>query len=459
MSEEAKHSLISNYKKMKYIDLTEKLVKKCISLGADAAEVFLETNRNLSINVLKSEIETIEEASSQGVGFRIFVDGKMGFSHCNDLNTRALEDTIARAIAFAKLSSPDENNVLTDDKGITAIADIYDPGILAESMDKKIKMALDLEKLAMKDPRITKSAGSGYGEGESEVFIANSNGIVKSYKSSGCSVGVSVVAEKGDQKNTGGEYCSRVFFSDLVPLEEVAAVASKKAIELLDPVMIKTQKAAIIFDPDVARSLLGGIINAINGERVLQGASFLKDYLNKQFASPLLTMTDDGTRQRSLGSAPFDGEGVPTIKNTLVENGVLKSFIYNTKAAKRAGVKSTGNASRGGFSSLPGIGTHNVYVSTGKHTRNEIIAATKKGLLLLEVTGYGIDSVSGNFSGGASGLWIENGEIAHPVKGVTIAGRALDILNTIDMMGNDIDMNRTNAAPTFRVTEMQIGGK
>jgi PmbA protein len=268
-----------------------------------------------------------------------------------------------------------------------------------------------------------------------------------------------VVAEKGDQKNTGGEYCSRVFFSDLLPLEEVAAVASKKAIELLDPVMIKTQKAAVIFDPDVARALLGGVITAVNGERVLQGASFLKDYLNKQFASPLLTITDDGTRQKSLGSSPFDGEGVPTCKNVIVENGILKSFIYNTKAARRAGVKSTGNASRGGFSSVPEIGTHNVYVSTGEHTRNEIIAATRRGLLLLEVTGYGIDAVSGNFSGGASGLWIENGEIIHPVKGVTIAGRAFDILNAIDMMGNDLDMNRTNTAPTFRVAEMQIGGK
>jgi PmbA protein len=459
MSEEAKHSLISNNTEMKYIDLTEKLVKKCISLGADTAEVFLETNRRLSINVFKSEIETIEEASSQGVGFRVFVEGRMGFSHCNDFSNRSLEDTISRAIAFARLSTPDENNVLPDDKGITAIEDLYDPGIFAESMDKKIKMALDLEKLAMKDPRITKSSGAGYGEDESEIFIGNSNGILKTSKSSGCSVGVSVVAEKGDQKNTGGEYCSRVFFSDLLPLEEIAAVASKKAIELLDPVMIKTQKAAAIFDPDVARSLLGGVLNAINGERVLQGASFLKDYLNRQFASTLLTMTDDGTRQRSMGSAPFDGEGVPTIKNTLIENGVLKSFIYNTRAARRAGVKSTGNASRGGFSSLPGIGSHNVYVSTGKLTRNEIIAATKKGLLLLGVTGYGIDSVSGNFSGGASGLWIENGEIAHPVKGVTVAGRAFDILNAIDMMGNDIDMTRTNAAPTFRVAEIQIGGK
>ncbi len=444
---------------MQNIDLTEKLVRKCLSLGADAAEVFLETNRSLSVNVLKSEIETIEEAASQGVGFRVFVEGKMGFSHCNDLSSKSLEDTISRAIAFARLTTPDENNVLTDDMGITSIADLYDPGIAAEPMDKKIKMALDLEKLAMQDPRVTKSAGAGYGESESEIFIGNSNGILKTYKSSGCSVGVSVVAEKGEQKNTGGEYCSRVFFNDLKPLEEIAAVASKKAIQLLDPVMIKTQKAAIVFDPDVARALLGGVISAVNGERVLQGASFLKDHLNKQFASSLLTITDDGTIAQSLGSSPFDGEGVPTSKNILVENGVLKIFIYNTKVAKRAGVKSTGNAARGGFSSLPGIGTHNVYVSTGKHTRNEIIAATKKGLILLEVTGYGIDPVSGNFSGGASGLWIENGEFVHPVKGVTIAGRAFDILNSIDMMGTDLDMNRTNASPTFRVAEMQIGGK
>jgi PmbA protein len=267
------------------------------------------------------------------------------------------------------------------------------------------------------------------------------------------------VAEKGDQKNTGGEYCSRVFFKDLVPAEKIADIAARRAWELLDPVMIKTQRASVIFDPDVARSLLGGIITAINGERVLQGASFLKDYLEKQFASPHLTITDDGTRKRSLGSSPFDGEGVATMKTLLVQDGILKSFIYNTKAAKRAGVASTGNASRGGFSNLPGIGTHSVYLGAGKHSKQEIIAATKKGLLLKEVTGYGIDPVSGNFSGGASGFWIENGEIVAPVKGVTIAGRAFDILALIDMMGNDIDMNRTFAAPTIRIAEMQIGGK
>ncbi len=444
---------------MNYIDLAEKLVKKSISLGAGSAEVFIETSRNLSINVLKSEIETIEESSSQGIGFRVFVDGKMGFSHCNDFSNSSLESTISKAIAFARLSSPDENNVLPSEKSMTSVTGLFDEGIASASMDTKINMALELEKLAMKDPRITKSSGAGYGEGESEIFIANSNGILKSYKSSGCSIGVSVVAEKGDQKNTGGEYCSRVFFGDLISLEEIAETASQKAWEMLDPVMIKTQRASVIFDPDVARSLIGGILTAINGERVLQGASFLKDQLNKQFASSLLTIIDDGTRNRSTGSAPFDGEGVPTMKNILVQNGTLKSFIYNTKAAKRAGVTSTGNASRGGFSSLPGIGTHNVYLETGKNTQKEIISGTKKGLFLKEVTGYGIDAVSGNFSGGASGFWVENGEIVSPVKGVTIAGRAFDILSGIDMMGNDIDMNRSFAAPTFRVAEMQIGGK
>jgi PmbA protein len=150
---------------------------------------------------------------------------------------------------------------------------------------------------------------------------------------------------------------------------------------------------------------------------------------------------------------------VPTRKLVLVGDGVVKNFIYNTKAAKRAGVQSTGNASRGGFSTLPGIGTHKVIIQAGNYSPGDIIANTKKGLLIKEVTGYGVDPVSGNFSGGASGLWIMNGRIEHPVKGVTVAGKALDILNAIDMTGDDTDMNRTFAAPTVRVAEMQIGGK
>ena len=444
---------------MDYIKLTNSLVERAGKLGADAAEVYLETARNLSIQVQDGEIETIEEASSTGVGFRVIVGGKLGFSYCNDLNDSALEDTLKRAIAFEKLTTADDSNVLPASAESPAVEGLYDPAISSVPMEQKIRMAIDLEKLALSDPKITKSSGASYGEGEGEVFIANSNGLSKNYKSSGCSIGVSVVAEKGEQKNPGGESCGRRFFSDLLPLSEIASKAARKAWELLDPVMIPTQRAAVIFDPDVAASIFGGVIGALNGDNVSRGASFLKDYMDKPFASPMLTIIDDGTRPKGMGSAPFDGEGVPIQKRVLVEKGVVKGFIYNTIAAKRAKAGVAGNASRGDFSSLPGIGTHNLYVEAGTQSQDEIIKATDKGLLLKQVTGYGIDPVTGNFSGGAAGFWIEKGEVKHPVQGVTIAGNAFDILKNIDMMGNDLDLNRRMASPTFRVKEMQIGGR
>jgi len=444
---------------MDYNKLTRDLVEKALKSGAEAAEVYLRTSRNLSIQVREYEMETIEEAASVGIGFRVLTGGRLGFSHCNDLSDKALEDTIMRAIAFAKITTPDEYNVLPGNTFVAKVEGLFDPSIISIPMDKKIRMAIDLEKAAMSVQGISLSSGAAFREGDGEVFIANSNGLTGSYKSSFCSFSVGVVAEKSDQKNTGWESCSRRFFDDLQPVEEIASKAARKALELIDPIMIPTQRAAVIFDSNVAFSLLGGIISAINGDRVLQGASFLMNSLDQAFASPLLTIIDDGLMPKGTGSAPFDGEGVATQKRVLVDKGVLKGFLHNSYTAKRAGVVSTGNASRRGFTSLPGIGTHNLYVEAGQYTPEEIIRATRRGLLVKEVTGYGINPVNGNFSGGASGLWIENGEIKHPVKGVTIAGSAAEVLGAIDMMANDLDLNRSTASPTFRVAEMQIGGK
>ncbi len=443
---------------MDYKDLAEQLVKKCLDRGADEAEVLIQSGRNLSVEVRNGEIETVEEASSQGVGFRVFIQGKMAFSSCNDFSEAALEDTISRALAFAKNLTSDENNVLPDDQGITQVEGLYDPHLTQVAMDEKIEIAKTTEALAMKDPRITKSAGAAYGEGESEIFIANSKGLSKSKKTSAATFGVSVVAEKGEQKSTGGEYCSRRYFADLKSPEEIAEKAARDAYEMLDPQMVQTQKAPVIFDPDVSRSILGGILAAINGERVLQGASFLRESLDKKIASELVTVIDDGTRPKGMGSTPFDGEGVPTQKRVIVDKGILKGFMYNTIVARRAGVKSTGNASRGGYRSLPEIGPHNFYMEAGQSSPEEILRSTKKGLYLKGVTGYGINPVNGNFSGGASGFWVENGRIAFPVKGLTIAGTAESMLNGIDMVGNDLDLDRTMTAPTFRIQLMQIGG-
>jgi PmbA protein len=276
---------------------------------------------------------------------------------------------------------------------------------------------------------------------------------------SSCHVGVSVVAEKGDQKSQGAEYCVRRNFKDLKTTGEIAAEAAIKAYKMLDPRMVKTQKAALIVDPDASRSILRGILSAMDGERALKGASYLRDRKGKAVASSLITLIDDGQRPRGTGSAPFDGEGVPTRKRVLLEKGVLKGFMYNCAAAHRAGEKSTGNASRYSFSRLPGIGAHNFYMTAGKATRDEVIRSTRRGLLLKGVTGYGINPVNGHFSGGASGFWIEDGEIVFPVKGLAIAGTADEMLMSVDIVADDLDLEKSFTAPTFRIPEIQIGGE
>ena len=444
---------------MDYKGLAEQLVSKCLKKGADAAEVYIENGRNLSIEVRKGEVETVEEAASYGAGFRVFVKGKMAFASSNDLGQKALEDAIGRAIEFAKITTPDPNNVLPDDKGMSEIGGLYDSQIVKIPMEQKIQLAKKLEQLAMKDPRITKSDGARYGEGEGEVVIANSNGLAKSYQSSACSLGVSVVAEKGDQKSSGGEFCGARSYIDLKPAEQVAEKAARDAYEMLDPRPVKTQKASVIFHADVGYALLGGILGAVNGERVLQGASFLGQKLGQKIGSELVTLIDDGTLDKGVASEPFDGEGVSTQKRIIVDKGVLKGFMYNTIVAKRAGVRSTGNASRGGFTSLPGIGPHQFYMVAGQAKPEEIIKATKIGLLVKEVTGYGINPVNGNFSGGASGFWIEDGKIAFPAKGLTIAGTADEMLNGIEMVADDLDLSRARTTPTFRIKLLQIGGE
>lgn len=444
---------------MDYKAIAEQVIKDCLKKGADQAEVYLENSRQLSIEVRNGQVEIVQEASSFGLGLRVIVSKRLGFAYVNDIQPRSLEEIVKRAVDFARALTPDENHSLPEDKEISEVKGLYDSELSSIPVDRKIALIKEVESLALKVPGITKSAGASYSEREEEIILANSFGLIKSYKATGCGYGLGVIAEKDEQKSVGYESCSRRFFSNLKPAAEIARVAARKALEMLDPRPIKTQRAAVIFDPDVAYAILGGIIAATNGERVLQGASFLGKKLGQKIASELLTIIDDGIMEKGLASAPFDGEGVPTQRRIIVENGVLKGFMYNTYAARRAKVKSTGNASRSGFTDLPGIGPHNFYIVAGKSAPEEIIAATDRGLLVKEVVGYGINPVNGNFSGGASGFWIENGKIAFPVKGVTIAGTAEEMLNGIDLLGNDLDLNRTLTAPTLRIKSLQLGGE
>ena len=439
-------------------ETAERYVAECLKKGADAAEVYVESGRRLSVRIRNGAVETVQESASRGAGFRVFVKNAMAFAHSNDLSEKTCEEAIERAISFAGITTSDPNNILPDDPGVGDAGPLYDPEIETIPLERKIDLALKAEETALKDPRITLSGGAGYGEGEGEIALANSHGLLKSYRATSCSFSVSVVAAKDDERSSGGESCGRRFFADLKTVPEVAEKAAWKAWRMLGAEPVKTQRASVVFDADVAYALLGGILGAVNGERVLQGASFLAGKIDQKIGSGLMTLIDDGLRPKGPGSAPFDGEGVPKRTRVIVEKGVLRSYMYNTIVAARAGVQSTGNASRGGFSGLPGIGPHNFYMEAGIHKPEDIVRATRRGLLVTEVTGYGINPVNGHFSGGVAGFWIENGKIVHPVRGLTAAGSAAEMLNGIDMVGNDLDLTRGLAAPTFRIRELQIGG-
>ncbi len=444
---------------MDYAEFSKSLVKKCLASGADEAEVFLQAVRNLNLRLRNGFVETVQESNSKGVGLRLLVKGSLGFSSSNDLSDKALEEAIGSAVRFARITTPDPNNVLPNDPATTPVEGLYDPDLSKVRVEDGIRLAQAVEEKALAQPGITKSAGAPYTQSEGEVFLANSHGLAKGYKQTACGYGISVVAEKGEQKSTGSESCQRRFYADLKKPEEVAAKATRDALEMLDPKMVKTQGAAVIFHPDVGRTLLAGILAAVNGERVLQGASFLARSLGQKVGSELLSVIDDGTLAKGLASRPFDGEGVPTRKQPVIEKGVLKMFLHNTRTAKRAGVASTGNASRARFDSLPDIGANNFYLERGTMAPEEIIAATPRGLLLKEITGYGINPVTGYFSGGASGLWIEEGKVVFPVKGLTVAGTAQEIFNGLDLLGTDLEMDRAFATPTFRIAQLLVGGE
>src|SRR4030043_2061917 len=260
---------------MDYKDLSETIIKRSLKKGADAAEVYIQTLRQLEIQVRKGEIEIIQESVSNGLGVRVISKGKLAFASTNDLNDKAIDTTILRAIAFAQSTTPDENNVLPSEKESTIVEGLYDPKIFEIPTQEKISLIIKLEKLAMKNKRITKSDGAWYSEAEEIIYLANSNGLLKQYKSSLCGITIGVVAEKDEEKRSGYESCYRRSFSNLKPLEEIADKAAKKAFNMLNARQVKTQKAAVIFDPDVAYAILNGILTAINGEEVLKGASFL----------------------------------------------------------------------------------------------------------------------------------------------------------------------------------------
>jgi PmbA protein len=447
---------------MNYKDIAEKVVKQALTLGVDEAEAYLESSRQFDLEVRNGEVETVKQSDTKGIGLTVYKDKKLGFSYTSDLSPDSLTAFTKRTIQLAEVADPKPWNGLPDYREDAEQKDmkLWDPSVFEIYSSKKFDIAKTVEKSALAyDKRITKSYGASFGDGESETIIVNSKGISRSCKTTSVGFGVSVIAGEGNNMQSGGWSSSKRHFQDLEDVESVANKAGKRAVEKLGAKPVATTKVPVFFDRYAAGSFWYGILFAMDGDSVFKKTTFLTDSLGSQVASKLITLTDNPTIPRHMGSMPFDGEGKITRENALITEGVLKMFIYDSITARKAGVDVDTITRRGGYRSTPYGSFLNVIVKNGNITREKIIEGIEDGLYVTGLRGIGTDIPTGNFSVGASGFWIRNGEIAFPVDGITLGGNTGEILKNIDLVADDLDMRGSLNSPSFKVSELAVGGK
>jgi len=439
----------------------EEVVKKAIRYGAEEAEAVIENVKEFNVNVRKGDIETLQKSVSKGLGLRVFIKKQLGFSYTSDLSPEALDETIKKTVELAGITEAKPWQGLPD-FGPQPLAelDLYDAEMARVPDEKKIAIARDVERIAMaQDKRITNTEGGSFSNTEREAGLFNSKGIAYVFKESRCSFGAYVIAGEGDAMQGGGWSSSKRFFKELAAVEGVAKTAAQKAIEKLGARPVETKKVPVVFDRYAAPSFWMGLLFALDGDSVFRKTTFMTEMLEKSVASPLVTITDNPTMPRFVGSVPFDGEGNVTRKNTILDKGILKMFLYDSQTARKAGVKVNTMARRYGYQSGPSAGFLCLVAENGKDEPATLFKDIKEGLLVTGMRGLGTDATTGAFSTGCSGFWIVDGARAFPVDGVTLGGTTLDILKAIDKVANDLDLRGSLNSPSFRVTEITVGGK
>jgi PmbA protein len=439
----------------------EEIVAKAIKLGAGEAEVCLENVRSFEVNIRKGEIETLTRSVSRGLGLRVFIDRQLGFAYTADLSAEAVDNTVKKTVELARITEAKPWQGLPEFGPQPLVdLDLYDAGLAAVADDRKIALAREVERIALAaDRRITNSDGGSFSDIEREFGLFSSRGISNLVRETRCSCGVYVVAGEGNDMHGGGWSSSKRFFRELDGAEKIAKTAAKRALDQLGPKPVATKAVPVIFDRYAAPAFWMGVGGALSGDAVFRKATFLTDYLDKAVLSPLITAVDDPTIPRFVSSVPFDGEGKATRKNVIIDKGILKTFLYDSQTARKAGVKVNTMATRSGYRSSPSAGFMNTIVENGKDSFESLFNGVKEGLYVTGMRGAGTDATTGSFSVGCSGFWIVDGAIAHPVDGVTLGGTALEILKGIDKVANDLDMRAGVNSPSFRVAEITVGGR
>jgi len=442
-------------------ELLGEIVAAAIRLGAtDAEAVGIETTE-FSVEVRLGEIEKLQEAASRGIGLRVLHAGRQASVSTSDLSRRAIDEMVSNAVEMARLTSIDEAAQLParDDlaREIPRL-DLSDPQIPALPTERKIEMARRCEDAARGfDSRISNSEGGSCSTISSRMALVSSAGFEGVYESTICGLVAAPIAREGDQMQVGywGDRQRRI--ESLDSPEEIGREAAQRALRKLGARKVATAEVPVVFEAQAAEDLLGDLFVAVDGTSIFRRASFLVGKLGERIAAPELTVVDDGLMKAGLGSRPFDGEGLPSRRTVVIENGVLRNYLLNTYTARKLGLSSTANASRG-LTGAPVVGPSNFFIAPGVHSPEEIIGSVETGFYVTEMIGFGFNAVTGDYSRGASGWWIENGKLAFPVEEVTIAGNLREMLPGIEMIGNDLRFRGRIAAPTIRINKMMVSG-
>jgi len=437
-------------------------VKLARSLGASDAECTISEGEEFSAAIRMREVESLKEAGSRGAGIRVLVGQRGGSSYTSDLSKTGMEQMVRAALELAKITSDDPHAGLPDVAELGKLESdlcLYDPAIGQMETEWKIAQAKRAEEAALSfDPRIQNSEGASFDSQQSRRVFANSRGFLGSYASASCGLSVVPVARQNEAMERDYWHSAARSAAKLESPEDVGRIAAQRALRRLNARKVPTQKVPVVFEPRTARALLSEIFDAVNGGAIYKHASFLAGKLGETIASEKLTVIDDATIPGLFGTSPFDDEGVASRRTVVIERGVLKSYLLNTYTARKLGLKTTGNASRG-ITGNAGVGPGNFFIEAGALTPGEIIKGVRSGFYVTELIGGGANTVTGDYSSGAAGLWIENGELAYPVSEITIAGDMSRMLREIEHIGSDLEFRGSIAAPTLMIAEMMISGQ
>jgi PmbA protein len=452
--------------------LASDVVAQALKAGATDAEAVVREGDEFSVNVRMGEVETLKESGSRGLGLRVFLGLRSASASTSDLSADGIRQLVEGAMALVHVTEEDPFSGLPDREEFTSVAaplnestlHLYYDDVYSLSGPERIEWARRCEAAALgADPRITNSDGGSFDAATGRKVLANSRGFLGSYRTSYAGVAAAPLAMDADGKmQRDGWWSSARGFALLESPEAVGAEAARRALRRLGARRVPTQRVPIVFSPETARTLIGSIFEAASGDAIWRSASFLAGKLGEAIAAPALTLIDDHTLllpsgAGGFGTSPFDGEGLPSQRNIVVENGVLRTYLLNTYAARKLGLKSTHNASRG-LAGTPGIGCGNLYVAPGTQSEKEIIGDVQAGFYVTGLMGFGVNVVTGDYSRGATGLWIENGELTHAVEEVTIAGNLAEMLHNVTAIGNDLVFRGSVASPTLRIDGMTVAG-